>query len=457
METNGMARRSKQEYLRTIHARYQQAGRAERTLMLNEFTQVCGYHRKYALGLLNRPLPGPPRPRRVARRAPRYSEAMVRVLAQVWAASGYLCAQRLKAALPTWLPWLRPRVLLTAEVERQLLAISPRQMDRRLQGRKHTLKRRLYGTTRPGALLKHQIPIKTDHWDVRQPGYLEIDLVSHSGASAVGEFLHTLDSVDIQTCWVERQAVLGKGRHGVVEALTTIEQRLPFPLRGIDSDNGSEFINDHLYAFCQRPAGPAIQFTRSRPYKKDDNAHVEQKNWTHVRKLVGWDRYDSPRALEALNALYADLRLFQNLFQPSMKLAAKIRQGSRLIRRYDPPQTPLARVRACPAAEPQKVTALERLLARTDPFALSQRIDAHLERLGQLATRAPRLPRATTPWHGWTFSPRIQRPPHAPGRPVVNNPALTVGPGAPITRPAKGQARGNPAARGAGGPGKIFR
>jgi hypothetical protein len=427
--------------------------------MLDEFTQVCGYHRKYALGLLARPLSGPPRPRRVARRSPRYSEAMVRVLAQVWEASGYLCAQRLKAALPQWLPWMRPRVSLTAEVERQLLAISPRQMDRRLQARKRTLKRRMYGTTRPGSLLKHQIPIKTDHWDVRQPGYLEIDLVSHSGASAVGEFLHTLDSVDIQTCWVERQAVMGKGRHGVVQAMTTIEQQLPFPLRGIDSDNGSEFINEHLYAFCQRPAGQAIQFTRSRPYKKDDNAHVEQKNWTHVRKLVGWDRYDSAEALAALNTLYADLRLFQNLFQPSMKLAAKIRTGSRLIRRYDAPRTPFERVCACPDADPSKVAALRQLLARTDPFALSRRIDQHLQRLYSLAHRPggqPRAvpplqgrPQARSPWHGWTFSPRIQRPPHAPARPAVKKPAHTIGLGQTITRPAKGEARGNTAARGA--------
>lgn len=459
MEEHGMARRSKQEYLRTIHARYQQAGRAEKTTMLDEFTTVCGYNRNYAIWLLNRPVSEPSRPRRVARRSPRYSEAMVRVLAQVWEASGYLCAQRLKAALPQWLPWMRCRVPLTAELERQLLAISPRQMDRRLQARKRTLKRRLYGTTRPGSLLKHQIPIKTDHWDVQQPGYLEIDLVSHSGASAVGEFLHTLDSVDIQTCWVERQAVMGKGRHGVVQALATLEQHLPFPLRGIDSDNGSEFINEHLYAFCQRPAGQAIQFTRSRPYKKDDNAHVEQKNWTHVRKLVGWDRYDSAEALAALNALYADLRLFQNLFQPSMKLLTKIRKGSRLIRRYDVPQTPFQRVCACPDADPDKVAALRRLLARTDPFALSQRIDQHLQRLYSLAHRpggqpreAPPLPRrqtARSPWHGWTFSPRVRQPPQAPARPPVNTPAHTIGPGATITRPSKGEGGGNTAAQGA--------
>jgi len=420
MEAGRMARRSKQEYLRSIRQRYRHARRAEKTGILDEFTKVCGYHRKYAIWLLHRPEAPSPRPRRFVKRRPIYRDEVIGLLAQVWEASGYLCAQRLKAALPHWVPWLRRRVRLSPTVEHQLLRISPRQIDRRLRERKQRIKRRLYGTTRPGSLLKHMIPIKTDHWDVTKPGYLEVDLVSHSGASAAGEFLHTLDCVDIQTTWVERQAVMGKSRHEVVQAMTTREAHLPFPLRGIDSDNGSEFINDHLWAFCtERPAGQAIQFTRSRPYKKDDNAHVEQKNWTHVRKLVGWERYDTPAALTALNALYADLRLFQNLFQPSMKLVRKVRKGSRLIRHYDRPQTPFERVRACPETDPQKVAALERIVTTTDPFALSQRIDRHLERLWALATRATRAPRETaprppqprapTPWRGWTFSSTVQR------------------------------------------------
>lgn len=330
------------------------------------------------------------------------------MLAWIWEESGYLCAVRLKAALPIWLPWVRQRRPVSPLVRRHLLAISARQMDRRLQTRKRTLKRRLYGTTRPGTLLKQLVPIKTDHWDVTQPGYVEIDLVSHSGASAGGDFLHTLDAVDIQTGWVERQAVLGKGQHGILQALTTIEAQLPFALRGLDSDNGSEFINHHLVAFCQRPEGRTIQFTRSRPYKKDDNAHVEQKNWTHVRKLVGWDRYDTREAQRALNALYADLRLFQNLFQPSMKLQRKERRGSRLLRRYDRPQTPFARVRVCPEADPAKVAALARVLARTDPFALAHRVDQHLDRVAALRSRAPQLaPRARTPWRGWTLAARF--------------------------------------------------
>jgi hypothetical protein len=235
-----------------------------------------------------------------------------------------------------------------------------------------------------------------------------------------------LDAVDIHTGWVERQAVMGKGQHGILQALTTIAQQLPFALWGVDSDNGSEFINGHLVAFCQQRT---IQFTRSRPYKKDDNAHVEQKNWMHVRKLVGWDRYDTLEAQQALNALYADLRLFQNLFQPSMKLQRKERRGSRLLRRYDPPQTPFARVQACTAIDAAKVTALERLLRRTDPFVLAQRIEQHLDRLATVRSRAPQAaPRLDARWRGWTFSPRAPQSRIA----SAENSARTVGSGATI-------------------------
>lgn len=436
MEVFTMAQQSKREYLRSIYHRYHQAERSERSMILEEFTRVCGYHRKHALRLLNGPLPSK-KPQRVPTpRPPTYSERMIRILAKIWAASGYLCSQRLKAALPHWLPWAKERFRLASESQRQMLRISPRQMDRRLQSYKRTVKRRIYGTTRPGSLLKQMIPVKTDHWDVTRPGYLEIDLVSHSGASGAGDFLQTLDCVDIQTSWVERKAVLGKGQAAILEAMTHIERNLPFPLKGIDSDNGSEFINHHLFAFCQRPEGSSIQFTRSRAYKKDDNAHVEQKNWTHVRKLLGWDRYDSPQALRAINALYDDLRLFQNLFQPSMKLLLKVRKGSRLIRRYDTPQTPLQRVCRCKEADPRRVQALKRLARTLDPFELSQRIDQKLQRIFRLAHRSGTAPRALppskpsrmnppatsngypkrslpqktqTPWRGWTFSRRLKQ------------------------------------------------
>ena len=323
-----------------------------------------------------------------------------------------------------------------------------------MQGRKQTIKRRLYGTTRPGALLKHLVPIKTDHWDVTKPRYLEIDLVSPSGASAAGDFLPPLDGVDIHTGWVERQAVMGKGRHGIVQALPTLEHQLPFALRGLDSDHGREFINTHLVTFCQRPAGRTIQFTRSRPYKKDDNAYVEQKNWPHVRKLVGWDRYDTPEAQQALNALYADLRIFQNLFQPSMKLPRKERRDSRLLRRYDVPQTPFERVRACPEADPEKMAALQRLLARTDPFALAQRIEQHLDRVATLRSRAPQpVPRARSPWRGWTFSPRAPRAIAEP----VDNPAHSMGPERRAPRQPRERLGGTSGTAVSPGLGKIFR
>jgi hypothetical protein len=467
MEAGGLAQRSKHEYLRVMWERYQRAGRGQRSALLDEVMRVCGYHRKYAIGLLGRMVPPQPSLRQMARRRPTYSEDVLRLLAQIWEASGYLCAQRLTAALPLWLPWLRRHARLTPTLAAQLVQISPRQIDRRLQARKRRIKRRLYGTTRPGSLLKHQIPLKTDHWDVAMPGYLEIDLVSHSGASASGEFLHPLDCVDIHTAWVERQAVLGKGQQGILQALPLIEGRLPFALRGLDSDNGSACINAHLVAFCQRPGGRTLQFTRSRPYKKDDTAHIEQKNWTPVRKLVGWERYDTPAARAALTLLDADLRLFQNLLQPAMKLQGKERRGARLIRRYDTPRTPFERVRACPDADSQKVAARAHLRATTDPFVLSRRIDQQLEQLWALATQAPRTPRevaprsppprASTPWRGWTFSPRAPRPSSASAWPIVKNPAHTVGPGATITRPAKGEARGKTAARGTGVSGKSFR
>lgn len=432
MEASGMARRSKQEYLAVMWDRYQRADRVTRSALLDEVTRMCGYHRKYAIGLLPRRQPPRLRPRRVPHRRPTYSAEAISVLAWIWEQSGYLCATRLKAALPIWLPWVRQRRPLTPTVTRHLLAISARQIDRRLQARKHRLKRRLYGTTRPGTLLKHLVPLKTDHWDVTQPGYLEIDLVSHSGASAAGEFLHTLDAVDIHTGWVERQAVRGNGQHGILQALTTIAQHLPFAVRGVDSENGSEFINGQLVAFCQERG---IQFTRSRPYKKDDNAHVEQKNWTHVRKLVGWDRYDTPEAQCALNALYAELRCFQNLFQPSMKLLRKERRGSRLLRRYDQPQTPFERVRACAAAEAAPVAALERLFRHTDPLVLAQRIATHLDRVASLRSRAPQAaPPRGVRWRGWTFSPRAPQSIAASSK----KSAHAIGTGATIDPAGKG-------------------
>jgi hypothetical protein len=283
---------------------------------------------------------------------------------------------------------------LSPEIERQLLSISARQIDRRLGDRKRRLKRGLYGRTKPGTLLKHHIPIRTDNWDVTVPGFGEVDLVSHCGNCGEGKFAYSLNFTDIHTAWVETGAILGKDRETVREALEEIRERLPFRLCGIDSDNGSEFINDCLWNYCQ---DLKIQFTRGRPYKKDDNAHIEQKNWTHVRKLIGWERFDTQKAADAINGLYGrEWRLMMNLFQPSVKLAGKVRVGSRLTRKYDKPQTPLDRLIASGQGEAEKLKNLKRLRETLDPFELSRTIEKKLEKITRLATPA-RSPRHQEP------------------------------------------------------------
>ncbi len=389
-----MSRQGKWEYLKAIHPRYRQALRAEKGRILDEFCQVTGYHRKSALRLLNGPPPGRrPPPRR--RRAPSYGIRVIQVLAAIWQAAGYPWSVRLQALLPLWLPWARTRFRLPRGLEQQLLRLSPRQMDRRLAPYRQQVRRGLYGRTKPGTLLKHHIPLRTDRWDVTVPGFTEVDLVAHSGDSGEGEFLHSLNLTDIHTTWVETQAVMGRGQAGVQAALAELRQALPFALRGIDSDNGSEFINAHLVRYCQTEG---IQFTRGRPYKKDDNAHVEQKNWTHVRKLMGYVRYASPEARDAMNDLYRnELRLFQNLCLPSVKLVRKVRVGARIRRVYDRPQTPFERVRACPEADPRKVASLQALRKQLDPFALAEAIDQKLTRLYALAHPRRGHPRPPKP------------------------------------------------------------
>jgi len=291
---------------------------------------------------------------------------------------------RMKALLPAWMLWIRKRFPVSAEVERQLLSISPRQMDRRLAAKKNQKRRRIYGRTKPGYLLKHHIPIQTDSWDVTTPGFTEIDLVSHSGNSAEGEFAHSLNITDIQTTWTESRAVLGKEQTAVQQALDEIAGMLPFRLLGLDSDNGSEFINWHLKAWCERQH---IQLMRGRPYKKDDNAHIEQKNWTHVRKLLGWERYDTQNAVAAMNDLYRrELRLWLNLYLPSVKLVKKVRAGSKLRRVYDAPKTPFERVVATQQGDAKQLSILKEVQRSLDPIQLAKVIDRKLKRISSWRT-----------------------------------------------------------------------
>jgi integrase-like protein len=381
MEKAIVSTRAKREYVQAIYQRYRHAGRSEKRGILDEFCQVVGYHRKHAIRVLNGLAPGAAGPPK--RRAASYHAATIEALRVIWEAAGYPWSVRLKALLPLWLPWARRRLRLRPGVERQVLAISPRQIDRRLAGYRQQLRKRLYGRTKPGTLLKHHIPLKTDRWNVTDPGFTEIDLVAHCGSLGDGEFVHSLNLTDIHTTWVETAAVLGKSQVAVQTALEALRERLPFRLRGIDSDNGSEFINQHLWDYCQ---AQEIQFTRGRPYKKDDNAHIEQKNWTHVRKLLGYVRYDSPAAQRAIDALYrGELRLFQNFFLPSVKLLRKERVGARVRRRYDAPRTPLERVLACPELRPEVAVQLQRQRDALDPFALARAIEHQLDRIYALA------------------------------------------------------------------------
>ena len=377
-----MGRRSRWEYLREVYARYQKASRKEKSRILTEFCKVARYNRKYALRLLNG---SPPKrvPSEKRKRQPKYSRGVVEVLRVIWEAANYPWSLRLRALIPLWLPWVKKHKEVSPRLEKELLTISPRQIDRRLGPYKKQVKKRLYGRTKPGTLLKHQIPIKAGRWETTEPGFGEIDLVSHSGDRADGEFIHTLTFTDIHSTWTETRAVMGKSQAFVKEALDDIRDKLPFPMRGIDSDNGSEFINHHLVAYCE---ANQIEFTRSRPYKKDDNAHVEQKNWTHVRKLFGYLRYDSEEALLKMNELdRGDLRLLQNLFLPSVRLVTKKRVGSRLRRFYDSPKTPLDRLLDSSGRLSLKLAALRALRKRLDPFVVSSRLDGKLRRIHALS------------------------------------------------------------------------
>ena len=418
-----MSPSAKWEYMKTVYERYHLAktNKADKGRILDEFCKTYRCHRKHALRLLNGPKPGTARPARSPRSSPYTSGRFLDILEAAWSASGYLCGQRLKPALELWLPAIRERFKLSASEERLLLSISAPTIDRRLKPRKSVLRKRIYGTTRPGLLLKHQIPIKTDCWDVDRPGFMEVDLVSHSGDCAEGLFAHTLNLTDVFTGWVERRCVLGKGQTGVLQAIDDVRRQLPFPLLGIDSDNGSEFINDQLYRYCQTT--PKLQFTRGRPYKKDDNAHIEQKNWTHVRKLLGYGRYDTEQAVDAVNVLYrGELRLFQNLFQPSVKLLGKTRVGSKLRRRYDTPAAPLDRVARSAHADRTRLSALTAARLQLNPFVLSAAIETDLNRIWLMRTKAPKP--------AWLSPSPLSRPPFYPRHPLQGPPHE------PATRPA---------------------
>lgn len=382
-----MSPRSRRELILATSERYLKASRERKGTILTELCAATGMHRKAAIRRLRHP-PEEATKRSRARRSGRrrrYTAPVRAILVVIWETMGRPWSVRLKAALPLWLRAVRRRQAISKSVEELLGTISPRTIDRLLSSQRRRASRRLFGRTKPGTLLRREIPIQTAAWSHGIPGFTEIDLVSHSGADASGEFLHTLNLTDLETAWVESRAVMGKGETGVVRSIDEIAGVLPFALLGVDSDNGSEFINHHLLGYCRKRK---IAFTRSRPYKKDDNAHIEQKNWTHVRRILGWNRYDSLAALDAINDLYRnELRLMMNLFQPSVRLTGKQRLGARLVRRYDAPRTPLDRLIDNGKGNAARSARLLKLRDTVDPFALSEAIDRKLTKIFELAAR----------------------------------------------------------------------
>jgi hypothetical protein len=369
------------KYLAQLRKRYAKATKKNKNAILNEFVATTGYHRKHASALLGgkRKWRDPQQPLRRVRRALYTAEdqsALLR-LAELFDAIG---SKRLRVALDTELANLRRNghLKVSRRCYRHLRQVSPSTMDRWRHAAGHP-GRKLRGGTKPGTLLKHQIPIRTfADWDEKRPGFGEIDLVQHDGGNNKGDFVCTLTFTDVVTSWTELAATPNKAQVHVFAALETERTRLPFPLLGIDSDNGSEFINDELKRFCEREH---ITFTRGRVGRKNDNAFVEEKNWSVVRRLVGYARYDTPKQVAQLNALYRVYCLYFNHFLPLTKLVKTERKGSRVKKIYDAPKTPYQRVLDAPEVSDALKAKLRRTHAKLDVVMLKRQVDELLAAL----------------------------------------------------------------------------
>ncbi len=389
-----MSMTSKRELLTTVSPRYVLATDTDKARILDEFVATSGYHRKYAITLLRHP--PPPRRRPITRpREKTYTPAVQRALVRLWEIADRICSKRLVPGLPELLDALERHGELTLDVPTRalLLSLSPATADRLLAPIRRAALPRGRTTTKPGSLLKHQIPVRTfADWDDDRPGFLEIDLVSHGGESASGEYLHSLVLTDIATQWTECVALPNRGEQAVSTAIAHARTLLPIPVLGLDSDNGGEFINHHLYRYCQREQ---ITFTRCRPYKKNDQCHVEQKNYSIVRQTIGYDRYEGQAASASLAAVYAPLRLYTNFFQPSVQLVSKQREGGKMTKRYDVAQTPYQRMLTAPTVKESVKEQLRASYLTLNPAALRREIETAQDALWRLA-RVRIIDEATT-------------------------------------------------------------
>jgi hypothetical protein len=375
-----MSQTTRKEILAKLRRRYLRAGPEHKSKLLDQAQELLGYHRKSAIRALSAPMLERA-PTIVSGRPMFYVPNMLLPwLRPIWQATDYACGRRLAAMLPEWIPaYEQHERRIPVEAREKLLAASARTLDRLLQPlRVQGMGRSL---TRPGTLLRHQIPIRGSVWEENKAGWLEVDTVALCGGSTAGEYVWMLDGVDYATTWVEVRAIWGRGQVGTLAALQDIEAGLPFPLLGLDSDNGGEFLNYHVLRWLQKRARPVFM-TRSRPFKKDDNAHVEQKNWTHVRQNFGYERHDNPEVVGPINALakgaYGQLL---NYFHASLKLERKERCQGRLKRIYGAAQTPLARVLASPEVAPQTKRRLEKEKSGLNPFALKLQVERSLKQI----------------------------------------------------------------------------
>ena len=369
-------RQSKREYLLAIWERYQRVGRRFKSKILDEFCAVCGYTRKYAIGLLSRK----PR-RRQCKPGPRrrYDGQVLEPLKVIWLAAEQMCSKRLKAALPLWLPFYeQEHGSLVEAVRKKLLQISAASIDRLLKKERARYRGKGLCGTRPGGLLKHQIPIRTDNDDVDRPGFLEADTVAHCGNSLAGDFIWSITFTDIFCQWTENRATWNKGAEGVLGQVKDVEANLPFELLGFDVDNGSEFLCFHLWRYLLDRPRP-VPLTRSRPYRKNDQAHVEQKNWTHVRQLLGYQRLEQPELVPLINELYRTWGLLHNFFCPNLKLLSKTRKGAKTIRKYSPPQTPYQRLLESKHLSQEQKQKLQNRFQQLNPLQLKREIEQKLK------------------------------------------------------------------------------
>jgi hypothetical protein len=369
---------------REVSQRYRKASKKEKGRILDEFCALSGYNRSYAAWVLRKgPSPRKKNKKTHVRpvagtrqgRKPIYTAETRKALVKVWAVLDCPCGKRLVAAIPETVRALEKfgEIRLKEGVREKLLTMSASTADRLLASERRKIEIKSRSKTRPGSLLKHQIPVRTfSEWDDARVGFLEIDLVGHDGGNVSGDYCQSLDGTDIKSGWTELRALRNKARVWTHQAIEDIRQDLPFPLLGLDSDNGSEFINVHLVKYCEENE---ITFTRSRPWRKNDSCYVEQKNYTAVRRYVGYFRYEGEEQLEILGQLYVVLCPYLNFFQPQARLQEKVREGSKVKKRYDCPKTPYRRLLESPEVDELTKRKLRRQYAKLNPAQLMQDIN----------------------------------------------------------------------------------